>query len=188
MVTVSKPLASQFITGGGYLRLTSATAGINSGDVGSKNNFGFNVKYNSKGTNLQGRINTIIRRNGHLYQVKGNNLQTLGVLYCNAGTGCTATPQNGCTYNASSICWIKATFKGGANIQDVTNPANPISLDGGATLQMDMTDYGEPGSNGPAGDETVGANVDKNTGRRPGARNWKGTEKGRQPPEWWEHT
>src|SRR2546427_154150 len=150
MVTVSKPLASQFITGGGYLRLTSATAGINSGDVGSKNNFGFNVKYNSKGTNLQGRINTIIRRNGHLYQVKGNNLQSLGVLYCNSGTGCTATPQNGCTYNASSVCWIKATFKGGANIQDVTNAANPISLDGGATLQMDMTDYGEPGSNGPA--------------------------------------
>src|SRR3989441_169432 len=151
MVTVSKPLASQFITGGGYLRLTSATAGINSGDVGSKNNFGFNVKYNSKGTNLQGRINTIIRRNGHRYQVNGNNLQTLAVLHCNSGQGCTATPQNGCTYNASSVCWIKATFKGGANIQDVTNAANPISLDGGATLQMDMTDYGEPGSNGPAG-------------------------------------
>ncbi|TMG00287.1 MAG: tandem-95 repeat protein, partial [Chloroflexi bacterium] len=176
MVTVSKPLASQFITGGGYLRLTSATAGINSGDVGSKNNFGFNVKYNSKGTNLQGRINTIIRRNGHLYQVKGNNLQTLGVLYCNAGTGCTATPQNGCTYNASSICWIKATFKGGANIQDVTNPANPISLDGGATLQMDMTDYGEPGSNGPAGPDSMAITVINKAGNLWYSSNWNGTK------------
>src|SRR5437867_1481250 len=176
MVTVSKPLASQFITGGGYLRLTSATAGINSGDVGSKNNFGFNVKYNSKGTNLQGRINTIIRRNGHLYQVKGNNLQTLGVLYCNSGTGCTATPQNGCTYNASSVCWIKATFKGGANIQDVTNAANPISLDGGATLQMDMTDYGEPGSNGPAGPDSMAITVINKTGNLWYSSNWKGTK------------
>ncbi len=38
-----------------------------------------------------------------------------------------------------------ATFKGKANIQDITNPVAPISVDGNATLQVQMTDKGEPG-------------------------------------------
>src|SRR5207302_254672 len=40
IVTVSHPLTSTFITGGGYLVLSSATSGIKAGNVGSKNNFG----------------------------------------------------------------------------------------------------------------------------------------------------
>jgi hypothetical protein len=171
VVTASQPLSSQFITGGGYLVLSSQMAGLMAGDVGSKNNFGFNVKYNSKGTNLQGRVNTIIRRteNGvhKVYQVKANNLGTLGVTYCkvDATTGLSCThdvngsqvpntiPPSGCTYNATATCPIKATFTGSASIQDVTNPLAPLSVDGGATVQLDMFDYGEPGSTGPGPDQ-----------------------------------
>jgi hypothetical protein len=64
------------ISGGGYLVLATP-AGAFAGDVGSKNNFGFNVKYNKPKTSLQGSINTIIRKAGRLYQVKGNAMTSL---------------------------------------------------------------------------------------------------------------
>ncbi|MFL5960260.1 MAG: MBG domain-containing protein, partial [Gaiellaceae bacterium] len=158
ILTVSLPLTSQFITGGGYLVLSSSTAGIKAGDVGTKNNFGFNVKYNKSGTNLQGRVNTIIRRTEsgvlRLFQVKVNNLGTLGVQYWNNSTNTWgAAPGGTCTYNATLTCPIKASFTGSANLQDVTNPFNIISLGGNATLQLDMIDYGEPGSTGPGPDK-----------------------------------
>jgi hypothetical protein len=180
------PLTSQFITGGGYLVLNNQTAGSYAGTVGSKTNFGFNVKYNNKGTNLQGRVNTIIRRNGRLYQVKANSFTSLGVLYCKADssgvpTGCTPTPSAPCTYNASSTCPIKATFQAGANMQDVTNPAAPISLGGNATIQLDMVDYGEPGSNGPAGPDVMGITVWAKDGSLWYSSRWDGTKTAPQP-------
>jgi hypothetical protein len=164
IVTVAQPLSSQFITGGGYLVLTSATKGIKAGDVGSKNNFGFSVKYNQKGTNLQGKVNAIIRRTEggirHEYQVKATNLGTLGVQYWDTtlsggAGGWAVVPGGACAnnYNATAACPIKATFTAGANMQDTTNPLNPISVGGGATLQLDMIDYGEPGSTGPGPDK-----------------------------------
>ena len=67
VITVSKPL-NDFITGGGYLILSNA-AGLTAGSPGTKNNFGFNVKYNKSGTNLQGNINTIVRSGGVTYQI-----------------------------------------------------------------------------------------------------------------------
>jgi hypothetical protein len=182
IITISKPLASQFITGGGYLLLDGTSAGTYKGDAGSKNNFGFNVKYNSKGTNLQGRVNTIIRRAGRVYQVKANNLLTLGVSYCNAGAtagtiaNCKPTPTAPCTYNASSACPIQATFTGSATIQDVTNPAAPISIEGGATVQLDMVDWGEPGSNGPAGPDQMGLTVWTKTNALWYSSRWTGTK------------
>ena len=136
VITVSKSIGTGFITGGGYLVLTNS-AGIKAGDVGSKNNFGFNVKYNRSGTSLQGNINTIVRRieNGVLrvYQIKGNAMSSLSV---NPTAGCpNATATNPCT----------AVFTGKANIQDITNPLAPVSVDGNGSLKVTMTDKGEPG-------------------------------------------
>jgi hypothetical protein len=182
VITISKPIATQFITGGGYLRLDGTSAGTYKGDSGSKNNFGFNVRYNSKGTNLQGRVNTIIRRNGRVYQVKANNLVSLGVSYCKAGAtagtiaNCTATPASPCTSNASSSCPIQATFSGQATIADVTNSASPIAIEGGATVQMDMVDWGEPGSNGPAGPDQMGITVWTKTSALWYSSRWNGTK------------
>ncbi|MDP2662215.1 MAG: PKD domain-containing protein, partial [Dehalococcoidia bacterium] len=136
VVTVSKPLTSNFITGGGYLALTNSS-GLKAGDAGKKNNFGFNVKYNKSGTNLQGNMNTIIRRTEsdglHVYQIKGNAMTSLTV---NPSLCPKATSAAPCT----------AVFNGKANIQDITNPSAPVSVDGNATLQVTMTDKGEPGS------------------------------------------
>src|SRR3989442_2843520 len=116
VVTVSKPLGAGFITGGGYLVMQSS-AGLYPGGLGTKNNFGFNVKNGSNGP--KGNINTIIRNNGRTYQIKGNAMTSLAT---QAPTPPTTTP------------W-KATFNGKANIQDITDPLVPISIDGNATLQ-----------------------------------------------------
>jgi hypothetical protein len=179
LVTVSHPLSSQFITGGVYLVLGGQTAGLKPGDIGSKNNFGFNAKYNSKGTNLQGRVNTIIRRTEggvrHIYQVKANNLLTLGVQYSDGAGHWVAAPAGPCTYNATSMCPIKATFTGSASIQDVTNPLAVISVEGNATAQLDMIDYGEPGSNGPAGPDQMAITVWNKSNNLWYSSKWSGT-------------
>jgi len=147
VLNVAKPLSSSFITGGGYL-LMSQSAGLYPGQVGTKNNFGFSVKYNKSGTNLQGNINTLVRNNGRVYQIKGNAMTSLSTNPA-AGT---------------------ATFNGKANIQDVTNPLNPVSIDGNATLQVTMTDRGEPGAA-----DGIGVTVWNKSGGLWFSSNWNGT-------------
>jgi len=127
-----------FITGGGYLTLTNSN-GLKAGDAGSRANFGFNIKYNKSGTNLQGNINVIVRRTEggvmHTYQVKGNSMTSLSV----DPSVSTAHP------------YPTALFNGKASIQDITNPLSPISVEGNGTLQVNMTDAGDPGSSDKIG-------------------------------------
>jgi hypothetical protein len=149
VVTVAKPVASNFIAGGGFLKLEKS-AGLKAGDSGSKANAGFNVKYNAGGKNLQGNVNVIVHRTEadgivHTYQVKGNVLSSLAV------TG------------------NKATFTGKANIKDITNPAAPISIDGNATIELVMTDNGDPGST-----DTLGITVLNKSGGTWFSSNWNG--------------
>ncbi|TMD34949.1 MAG: hypothetical protein E6I95_04810, partial [Chloroflexi bacterium] len=161
---------SNFITGGGYL-INSSSAGQYPGAPGQRTNFGFNVKYNKSGTNLQGNINVIIRNNGRVYQIKGNSMTSLVINYCpNSPTPCSA-PVSPCTGTASATCPIVATFNGKASIQDITDPLNPISIDGNATLQVTMTDYGSPGTS-----DTIGITVWNKSGGMWYASNWNGTK------------
>jgi hypothetical protein len=165
VVTVSKPL-NNFITGGGHLTLTNS-AGLKAGDPGTKNNFGFNVKYNKQGTNLQGNINTIVRRTEtdglHVYQIKGNSMTSLAV---NLSV-------------TTSHPYPTATFNGKASIQDITDPLNPISVDGNATLQVTMTDKGEPGST-----DSLGISVWNKAGGLWFSSNWQSAS----PPKTVEQT
>jgi hypothetical protein len=153
-VNVYQPQTSSFITGGGYLVLSSSS-GQYAGAPGSRNNFGFNVKYNKSGTNLQGNINSIVRNNGHVYQIKGNSMTSLAV-----------TPSTGCL-QATSGSPCTATFSGKASILDITNPNNIISVMGNATLQVTMTDKGEPGSS-----DTIGITVWNGSGQLWFSSNW----------------
>jgi hypothetical protein len=123
ILTVSRALTSSFITGGGNLLLSDSN-GLLAGDSGSRNSFGFNVKYNRSGRNLQGRINTLVISGGRVYQIKGNVLSSL-VVDQEAGI---------------------AIFNGRASIQDVTDSDNPVDVAGNTTLQVTLTDQGEPGS------------------------------------------
>ena len=150
VVTVSKPYTS-FITGGGYLVMQSS-AGLYAGQPGTKNNFGFNVKYNKSGTNLQGNINAIVRNNGRVYQVKGNSMTSLS-----------AVPATGTSTMGTAV------FNGKASIQDITDPLNPISIDGNATLQVTMHDYGSPGNT-----DTIAVTVWNKAGGLWFSSNWDG--------------
>jgi hypothetical protein len=145
IITVAQPIPSNFITGGGFLVLSNSSGAV-SGDSGSKANFGFNVKYNKSGKNLQGNVNIIVRYNGHVYQIKSNAMDSLGV----SGT--------------------QANFTGKASIQDITNPLNPVSVDGNATLQVWVTDNGDPGSS-----DTLAIQVLSKDGGTWFTSNWDGT-------------
>jgi len=118
-----------FITGGGYIINPINTAGTYAGDPGRKTNFGFNVKFNKKGTSLQGNMNYLFRKTisgvVHTYQIKSNAMTSLGV---------DATKKT-------------AVFVSKANLTDITNPLSPVSITGNLTLQVNMTDKGEPGVN-----------------------------------------
>jgi VCBS repeat-containing protein len=127
VVTVSKPLDA-FITGGGYL-INQSSAGTYSGDTDLRTNFGFNIKYNNKLTNLQGQMNIIVRQNGSTYQIKSNSMQSLVL----------------------DPVTNKATFVSKANLANISNPGNPISLGGNLTLIATLTDAGEPGSSDTIG-------------------------------------
>ncbi|GAA3971381.1 hypothetical protein GCM10022407_16490 [Hymenobacter antarcticus] len=129
MVTVSRPY-NDFVTGGGYV-VTTRSAGLKAGAPNARTNFGFNIKYNKSGTNLQGAVNLLVRHQEpdglHVYQVKGNAMQSLSVQPTSATVG-------------------QANFTGKANVQDVTNPLAPVSYGGNYQVQLSMTDNGNPGS------------------------------------------
>jgi hypothetical protein len=149
IVEVAQPDGS-FITGGGYLTIDKSE-GTYKADAGSKTNFGFNVKYKNQ-KNLQGHVNISFRKDGHTYQIKSTALESLGiVLKKSNGQACSGPP--------SSTCYGIADFRAKANLTDVTNPQAPIALGGNLTLQMTMTDTGDPGSS-----DTIGISLwDGNT-------------------------
>ena len=126
------------INGGGYLVNGSTAAGSYKPDVGLKTNFGFNVKYNKSGTNLQGKVNIILRRTEgevlRTYQIKSNAIDTLTVKTL-------AGPR------------YRATFTSKANLTDITDPLNPVPVSsvGNGLLQITLTDNGDPGSSDTIG-------------------------------------
>ncbi|TDE44339.1 HYR domain-containing protein [Flavobacterium rhamnosiphilum] len=156
VITVSKPL-NGFITGGGNL-VVNNSAGIMASDANSLNSFGFGVIWNKTKTSLQGSMNTIIRHteNGieKIYQIKSNSISTLVT-----DTNITAAHP-----------YSTATFGAKANIQDITNPLAPISIDGNATLQVTMTD----GSSSGATDK-IGITVWNKNGSLWYSNNWTGS-------------
>jgi hypothetical protein len=141
VVEVTQPNGS-FVTGGGFLTI-GTSGGAYQADSGSKANFGFNIKYrNSK--NLQGHANIIFRRGGNTYQIKSTAISSLGIaLKTPSGAVCSGPP--------SATCFGLADLRTKANLTDVTDPLNPISLGGNLSLQVKVTDKGEPGSSDTIG-------------------------------------
>jgi hypothetical protein len=146
LIDVAQPLTSNFITGGGNLVL-AASSGQVAGAAGTKMNFGFNVKYNKPGTNLQGGATILVRSDGRIYQIKSSAISSLGVV------------------------GSKASFTGKASIQDVTDSLNVVAIDGNATLQLWLTDNGEPGTK-----DTLGVQVLSKSGGTWFSSNWNGTK------------
>ena len=123
-------------------------------------NWGLDVKYNKSGTNLQGNASIYVhsyqRPDGtidtvlHTYRIKSNAIAALSV---NVQTG-------------------EATFSGKANIQDLTNPFSPISVDGGAVLQLKMRDVYRKIGDSP---DTLAITAQKKDGGLWFSSNWIGS-------------
>jgi hypothetical protein len=141
VITVAKPL-TDFVTGGGTIITPASTSANRSSgqfaaDPGTKINFGTNIKYTRSGSNLQGNVNIIFRRTegGVLktYQIKSTSLNSNGnSLGVGSNAGDPSTTR-------------RASLVASANIQDVTSATSTFSK-GGLSLQLNMTDRGEPGT------------------------------------------
>jgi hypothetical protein len=148
-ITVSAPSAD-FLTGGGFLKLNSnptyPTYGKYAGDPGSKNNFGFSVKWNKSYTNIQGGgINTIVRKGNLLYQIKGTKVTSLIVV-----------PK-------TSTSPATATFTCNAVVNTLDKYGTFISSVGNCTAVVELTDQCEPGAGAQASTDSIGITVrDKN--------------------------
>jgi hypothetical protein len=144
VVTVYLP-SGDFITGGGYI-IPTKSVGTKASDPGKKANFGFNVKFNKTGKNLQGNMNIIFRRTEsdlivHNYQIKANAMISLGVNVTNP--------------NRQTAEYVSKT-----NLTDITNPLAPVSLGGNNYLYVKMIDNGEPGVNDSISFVVVNGNTD----------------------------
>jgi hypothetical protein len=125
------------IAGGGQLEM-DYSAGLYAADPEQSSNYGFNAMAVQKGkkTQVKGRATIIVRSiDGHKYKIRSNALLSLGVDLDPDGDG-----------NSNDEPFY-AEFEAKANMTDVTDPLNPISMGGNLLLQLRMTDNGEPGEN-----------------------------------------
>ena len=161
-VTVSSP-TSDFITGGGYIVLDNTATGKYTGDVGSKNNFGFNVKWNKSLTNIQGGgINTIVRKGTHQYQVKGTKVTALSVAPANGTTPATAS------------------FTCNAVVNDIVNNVVVYS-EGNCAAIVEITDVCEPGSGVPTSSDLIAITVKDKNGVVVYSNHWVSTKSVKVP-------
>ena len=119
VITVYVP-SGDFITGGGHV-IPSGSAGLYPSDEGSKTRFGFNVRYNKKGTATQGKLNFIFRSGGRTYQVTSNATESLGVN--------TTDPMN-----------RTAQFTAKSTMTDITNPGSPVGMGGNLTMMINLSE------------------------------------------------
>ena len=129
-VTLGLP-GQDFVTGGGYIVFGNNSAGTYAGTNGKRMNFGFVMRWNSSGKNLQGRVNVVYRRmvNGvqRVFQIKSNAINSLVVENVN-DAGAPATGIN--------IKFRRATISTKANLKDITDPLNPIDYGGNHSLTL----------------------------------------------------
>jgi len=107
VVTVSRPYPTSFITGGGYW--CWRTRGIDGGRRELTPNFD-STSSTTERTNLQGRINTIVRRQGRVYQIKGNSMTSLSVQPAAGGGKATFTGRR--ASRTSRIRWRRCRSTG----------------------------------------------------------------------------
>jgi len=141
LVEVTEPNGS-FITGGGNLSMQSS-GGSYQADAGTPMGFAFNVKYKNM-KNLQGHTNVIFEKNGRTYQIKSTAISSLGIAMRSPGGGACSDPPG-------ATCLGIADFRSKASMVDITNPLAPVTIAGNLTLQVTLTDSGEPGSSDTIG-------------------------------------
>ena len=117
------------------------SAGTYAGTVNSKMNFGFTMKWNKSGKNLQGQINIVFRKwqlyNGEwqwrIYQMKSNAINSMSVVE----VGSNGQPAS----STNPAVFRKAIINTKANLKDVTDPLNNLDLGGNHNLVLEAWDH-----------------------------------------------
>jgi hypothetical protein len=126
LITLALP-GQENVTGGGHLNVSNS-AGCLAATFGSMINFGFTMHWNKSGKNLQGQINIMFRKyvsgQWRTYQIKSNAINSMSIQNITV---------SGVNYN---VAYISTK----ANLSDVTNPNNPISLGGNLDLSLEVWD------------------------------------------------
>ncbi|MDP2088686.1 MAG: MBG domain-containing protein [Flavobacteriaceae bacterium] len=162
LITVSKPVAGGYITGGGTT-LNSLSSGMIKGAIGLKTGFSFDIQFNKKMTNPQGKasitVKSYYKSDGtldtklHTYLINSNAIATFAVGQPN--------PK-------------QASFSSKANlveqITDEFGNVTIVALEGGAALQLTMTD------NGAGSSDTFGVTLQRKAGGIWFSSNWTGTK------------
>jgi len=154
-VTVSTR-TSDFVTGGGFVVLASSS-GTYKGDAGSKNNFGFNVKWNKSLSNLQGGgFNSNVRSGNLIYHIQGPKILTLAVVPATSTKPATA-----------------AFTSGNANVTvSNANTGVVISTAGNLNLTVQMTDLCDPGPGNNASSDLIAITLKDSKGNLLFSNNW----------------
>jgi hypothetical protein len=139
IVTVAKPPGTSSILGGGHIINDSTSSGYLKGKLGERTYFSLKLTFNQSGTNPKGKVTAWVVSNNkpdgtpdtapHVYKLTSTAISVLAVKYPPTGSSDPST----------------ASFSAKCTVQDVTNPnAQPISIDGGATMQIELTDGTPP--------------------------------------------
>lgn len=131
-VTVSA-MAAEFATGGGCIVLTSKSMGSFSGDPGSKNIFGFNVKLNKSKIGLQGNFSAIFKKGNQTYQIHSDKPSSFIVKELVPAT------RNSQAVREANITLSNAVVQ-------VLREESLISSYGNNTIVLTIIDKGEPGT------------------------------------------
>jgi hypothetical protein len=143
IVAVSTPDGS-FVTGGGYL-VVGTSGGTYAAAAGSQALFALSVKYvGNNAAKTKGNASVRFTAGGRQYEIKSTAIDSLGVALRDGGGGACAGPP-------SATCFGLADFRSKANLIDVTDPNNPVTVGSNLSLRITITDKGEPGSSDSIG-------------------------------------
>jgi hypothetical protein len=149
VVTVARP-GTGSIAGGGYI-VNSSSAGAYAGDGGAKTSFDLNAKAMKNGGQVKGHVDVVVQSGGKTYRVESDAISSLATTADTSKTGA-------------------ASFSGKATLTDVTNRASPVTVEAHATVEVVMTDRGEPGAN-----DSIGLTLWSETNRLLYSSNWNGS-------------
>ena len=141
VVQVTEPNGS-FVTGGGYLVLSTTSSGSHAADAGSRMNYGFNVKYKpGKSLNPQGNVNIIFRRTVARSGAEVPDQEHVDRLPRHRAEERVSQLPRPAERHLLGPCGVPLQ----GEPQEPHNPGHGPA--GGLSLEVTMTDKGEPGRN-----------------------------------------
>ncbi|MBC6610420.1 T9SS type A sorting domain-containing protein [Hymenobacter sp. BT507] len=153
LITIAVP-GQDFVNGGGNT-VVAQSGGTYMATAGSKMNFGFTMKWNKSGKNIQGQATVIFRRLvgdvWRTYQIKSSAINTLGTSSTTAGN--------------------QGDFNTKANLTDITDPLNIVNIGGNLDLSVQAFESTVTG-----GAHKIGVTLRSSSGELLFSNNWTGTK------------